>query len=58
VLRATLAMLSAQMAGAFVVDWVVQREAPTPGVVAGAVLIVGAVALVGRGTPRGRRSER
>lgn len=50
VLRATLAMLAAQMIGAFVVDWVVERETPTSGVVAGACLIVAAVALVGRGS--------
>lgn len=48
VLRATLAMLAAQLIAAFLVDWTVQSEAPTTGVVAGAVLIVAAVALVGR----------
>ena len=48
VLRATLAMLAAQLVAAFAVDWVIEREAPTIGVIAGAVLIVAAVALVGR----------
>lgn len=48
VLRATLAMLAAQLVTAFVVDWAVQHEAPTPGVIVGAVLIVVAVILVGR----------
>ena len=48
VLRATLAVLAAQMIAAFVVDWMVEHEAPTVGVVAGGVLIVAAVALVGR----------
>ncbi len=48
VFRATLAMLAAQLVTAFVVDWLVQRTAPRAGVVIGSVLIVGAVALVGR----------
>jgi bacterial/archaeal transporter family-2 protein len=48
VLRATLAMLAAQLIGAFVVDWVVERRPPTAGAIAGALLIVMAVALVGR----------
>lgn len=48
VLRATLSMLAAQLVTAFVVDWVVQGEGPTPGVLAGAALIVGAVVVVGR----------
>jgi len=48
VLRATLAMLAAQMVVAFVVDWTVQDEPPTLGVLAGAALIVLAVALVRR----------
>lgn len=48
VLRATVAMLAAQLTAAFVVDWVVQGRAPTPGVLAGAVLIVAAVVLIGR----------
>lgn len=48
VLRATLAMLAAQLIAAFVVDGVVQGQAPTPGTLAGAVLIVLAVVLVGR----------
>lgn len=51
VLRATVAMLAAQLIAAFVVDWAVLHEAPTPGVIAGAVLIVLAVALVGRRQP-------
>ena len=33
---------------AFVVDWVVEEERPTIGVLVGAVMILGAVALVGR----------
>ncbi|MGH8984076.1 MAG: DMT family transporter [Acidimicrobiia bacterium] len=48
VLRATLAMLAAQLVIAFAVDWVVEHEGPTPGVIAGAALIVVAVTLVGR----------
>jgi bacterial/archaeal transporter family-2 protein len=48
VLRTTVAMLAAQMIAAFVVDWAVQDRGPTAGVVAGAVLILVAVALVGR----------
>jgi transporter family-2 protein len=48
VLRGTLTMLAAQLIAAFVVDWTVQDEAPTAGVVAGGILIVGAVARVGR----------
>jgi transporter family-2 protein len=48
VLRATLAMLAAQLIAAFVVDWTVEHEAPTAGVVAGGLLIIAAVALVGR----------
>lgn len=50
VLRATLAMLAAQMTAAFVVDWTVLRAPPTAGAAAGAVLVVGAVALTGRWT--------
>jgi transporter family-2 protein len=49
VLRATLAMLAAQLVSAFAVDWVVQHDPPTPGVVVGAVLLVVAVWLVRRG---------
>ncbi|MBW3650392.1 MAG: DMT family transporter [Actinobacteria bacterium] len=49
VLRATVAMLAAQLTAAFLVDWVVQSRAPTPGVLAGAALIVVAVVLIGRG---------
>lgn len=48
VLRATLSMLAAQLVTAFVVDWAVQGESPTPGVLAGAALIVVAVVLIGR----------
>jgi bacterial/archaeal transporter family-2 protein len=48
VLWATLVMLAAQLVTAFAVDWVVEHEAPTPGVIAGAFLIVAAAALVGR----------
>jgi bacterial/archaeal transporter family-2 protein len=51
VLRTTLAMLAAQMTAAFVVDWLVLRTPPLPGAVAGALLIVGAVGLVGRHQP-------
>ena len=48
VLRATLAMLAAQLTAAFLVDWAVQHDAPTVGAVVGAALIVVAVVLVGR----------
>jgi bacterial/archaeal transporter family-2 protein len=48
VLWATLVMLAAQLIAAFAVDWVVDDETPTAGVIAGAVLIVVAAALVGR----------
>jgi transporter family-2 protein len=48
VLWATLVMLAAQLITAFGVDWVVEHEAPTPGVLAGAFFIVVAAALVGR----------
>jgi transporter family-2 protein len=54
VLRATLTMLGAQLLTAFVVDWVVRGDAPTAGVVAGGILIVLAVALVGRRAPMAR----
>jgi transporter family-2 protein len=54
VLRATLTMLGAQLLAAFVVDWAVRGDAPTPGVVAGGVLIVVAVARVGRRAPVAR----
>jgi bacterial/archaeal transporter family-2 protein len=50
VLWVTLVMLAAQLITAFVVDWVVEHEAPTPGVIAGAALIVIAVGLVARGS--------
>lgn len=49
VLRATLAMLAAQLIGAFMVDWLAHDDAPTGGAVAAAVLIVLAVSLVNRG---------
>lgn len=48
VLRTTVTMLGAQMVAAIVVDSVLLREPPTAGVIGGAVLIVVAVALVGR----------
>jgi uncharacterized membrane protein YdcZ (DUF606 family) len=48
VLRSTLAMLAAQLIGAFVVDWVDEHRTPTAGAIAGALLIVAAVALVSR----------
>jgi transporter family-2 protein len=48
VLRATLAMLAAQLTAAFVVDWAVEDVTPRPGVLVGTALIVGAVTLVGR----------
>jgi transporter family-2 protein len=51
VLRATLAMLAAQLFTAFVVDWVIDDDPPTLGVLLGTVLIVGAVLLVGRTRP-------
>lgn len=44
VLRATLAMLAAQLVAAFVVDRIVDQEWPTAGSLAGAALVVGAVA--------------
>jgi bacterial/archaeal transporter family-2 protein len=43
VLRTTLAMLAAQLIAAFAVDWVIDGEPPTVGVIAGSVLIVVAV---------------
>ena len=51
VLRATLTMLGAQLIAAFLIDWAVRHEPPTPGVLAGGLLVVGAVALVGRRAP-------
>ena len=51
VLRTTIAMLAAQLVGAFVVDWVARDEAPTGGAVAAAALIVVAVSLVNRARP-------
>lgn len=56
VLRATLVMLAAQLLTAFAVDWAVEHEAPTPGVIVGGVFIVVAAALVGR-RPTTRLSE-
>ncbi|MEY2434083.1 MAG: bacterial/archaeal transporter family-2 protein [Acidimicrobiaceae bacterium] len=56
VLRATLAMLASQLTTAFVVDWAVENDAPTPGVIAGAAFIVVAVVLVGR-PGRGRQQS-
>ena len=50
VLRATVAMLAAQLTTAFLVDWLVQGEAPTPGVLAGAALVFVAVVRA-RGAP-------
>ena len=52
VLRATVAMLAAQLTTAFVVDWLVQGEPPTAGVLAGAALVVVAVVLVARAARR------
>lgn len=46
VLRATLAMLAAQLVAAVVIDWAVEHEPPTMGVIVGAGLIVMAVAVV------------
>ena len=51
VLRTTLAMLAAQLVVAFAVDWLIEHEAPTPGVLAGAALIVAAVWRIGRPSP-------
>jgi transporter family-2 protein len=48
VLRTTLAMLAAQLVGAFVVDWVARQDAPTGGAVIAAGLLVAAVWLVNR----------
>jgi transporter family-2 protein len=48
VLRATLAMLAAQLTSAFVVDWLVQDQPPTAGTIVGAVLVVIAVLRVRR----------
>lgn len=48
VLRTTVAMLAAQLLTALVVDWAVQHRPPTAGVVAGAALIVVAVAVVAK----------
>lgn len=54
VLRTTLVMLAAQLVAAFLVDWMVEHEAPTIGVIAGACLIVAAAALIGRDGRQGR----
>lgn len=48
VLRTTVTMLAAQMVGAIAVDWIVEHEPPTAGVLLGATLIIAAVAAVGR----------
>ena len=48
VLRTTVAMLAAQLIGAFAVDWAVRGDPPTAGVVVGALLIVVAVLVVNR----------
>lgn len=48
VLGATLTMLAAQLIAAFVIDWAIEGAAPTAGAIAGSLLIVAAVALVGR----------
>lgn len=50
VLRTTIAMLAAQLVGAFLVDWIARDDGPTAGVLAGAALTVVAVLLVNRGT--------
>lgn len=49
VLRTTLAMLAAQLIGAFAVDWAARDAAPSGGALAAAVLLVFAVSLVNRG---------
>ena len=49
VLRPTIAMLGAQLVGAFLVDWVARDDPPTAGAIAAAVLIVLAVSVVNRG---------
>ena len=48
VLRTTIAMLAAQLVGAFLVDWVRRDEAPTVGVLVGSCLTFVAVLLVNR----------
>jgi transporter family-2 protein len=52
VLRATVAMLAAQLLAAFAIDWVVRGDPPTVGAMAAAVVIVLAVLVVNRGTMR------
>ena len=52
VLRATVAMLAAQLISAFAVDWVVRDEPPTAGVITAAFVIVLAVLLVNHGAVR------
>ncbi len=49
VLRTTVAMLAAQLVGAFGVDWAVRDDAPTVAALVGAIVILGAVLLVNRG---------
>jgi transporter family-2 protein len=58
VLRTTLAMLAAQLVGAFIVDWVRRDEPPTVGVILGALLTIGAVVLVNRERSRGAALEK
>jgi transporter family-2 protein len=58
VLRTTLAMLAAQLIGAFAVDWFARDDAPSGGAVAAALLLVGAMSLVKRGAGDPRRSSR
>ncbi|MDP1818585.1 MAG: DMT family transporter [Acidimicrobiales bacterium] len=48
VLRATIAMLAAQLVAAFMLDWVARHEPPTGGAVAAAVLLILAASLVNR----------
>jgi transporter family-2 protein len=50
VLRTTLTMLGAQLVTAFAVDWLIGGDAPRAGTVTGAILLVAAMALVGRGS--------
>jgi transporter family-2 protein len=56
VLRTTIAMLAAQLVGAFLVDWVARDEAPTVGVLVGASLTVVAVLLLNRSAAYSRRA--
>lgn len=45
VVRMTLTMLAAQLVAACGVDWIADKDAPTPGVVAGSALVLAAVRL-------------